>query len=150
MLRVFLFGDTDEGRDDRTREDFERSPAALAHEMVSGGISVPWTLAASALVGVWLMFTRLTLGADGVMADSDHLIGALVLTVSITALAETARAARFLNVLLGMALTIMPLIAGATLVQVVAGIVAGLLLIALSVPRGPVRNSYGGWDRVIV
>lgn len=150
ILRVFLFGDTDEGRDERSDDDFERSPVALAREMVSGGISVPWTLAASALVGIWLMFTHLTLGAEGVMADSDHLIGALVLTVSITALAETARAARFLNVLFGMALTIMPFIAAATLPQTVAGILAGLLLIALSLPRGPVRNSYGSWDRVIV
>ena len=29
------------------------------------GVNVPWTLLAICAIGVWLMFTRLTLGAEG-------------------------------------------------------------------------------------
>ncbi|WP_420555770.1 hypothetical protein [Roseovarius sp.] len=31
-----------------------------------------------------------------------------------------------------------------------AGIAAGLALMAVSLPRGPLRRSYGGWSRVVV
>ncbi len=60
------------------------------------------------------------------MADSDHLVGALVFTVSITAYAETARPLRALNM------------------------VFGAWLIVLAIPRGPIVRSYAGWDRYLV
>lgn len=150
ILRVFLFGDTDEGDDRREEDSFAQSPAAIVREMLTGGITVPWSLALSVLIGAWLMFTRLTLGTSGVMADSDHLIGSLVITASVAAMAEVARPLRFLNMLFGLALVIMPFIAAATALQTAAGVVAGFALMALSVPRGPIRKSYGSWSRVIV
>ena len=150
ILRVFLFGDTDEG-DDRSGEDSFAQPAsAIIRDMLGGGVSVPWTLAASVLIGGWLMLTRLTLGTTGVMADADHLIGALVVTTSVAAMAEAARPLRFVNVLFGMALVIVPFVAETTLAQTGAGVLAGLALIALSVPRGAIRHHYGGWDRILV
>jgi hypothetical protein len=30
------------------------------------------------------------------------------------------------------------------------GVLSGFALIALSIPRGPVRNQYGNWSRFIV
>src|SRR3546814_2261286 len=56
------------------------------------------------------MFTRLTLGAEGDMADADHLIGALALTVISLAAAEVARALRFLLIPLGAALFVTPFV----------------------------------------
>ncbi|MBO6716810.1 MAG: NAD-dependent epimerase/dehydratase family protein [Rhizobiaceae bacterium] len=150
ILRVFLFGDTDEG-DSRSGEDsFDQSPLAILRDMLGGGISVPWTLAVSVLIGAWLMFTRLTLGTSGFMADADHLIGSLVITTSVAAMAEAIRPLRFINTLFGMALVIIPFVADTTIMQTAAGVVAGLALIALSVPRGAIRHRYGGWSRVIV
>ena len=67
---------------------------------------MPWTLAASMVIGMWLMFTRLTLGAEGAMANADHLIGSLVVTVTITAFAEVTRQVRYLNIPLGAALVV--------------------------------------------
>ncbi len=150
VLRVFLFGDTDEG-DDRSGEDSFAQPAgAIIRDMLGGGVSVPWTLAASVLIGGWLMLTRLTLGTDGVMADADHLLGALVITTSVAAMAEAMRPLRFVNALFGMALVIIPFVAETTLIQTGAGVLAGLALIALSIPRGTIRHRYGSWSRVIV
>ncbi len=96
------------------------------------------------------MLTRLTLGTEGMLANADHLIGALVLTVAVTATAEVARAIRFLNIPLGMALVITALVADATIVQSMADVIAGLAIVALSIPRGKTRRQYGGWSRFVV
>ncbi|MBM0105923.1 NAD-dependent epimerase/dehydratase family protein [Steroidobacter sp. S1-65] len=151
VLRVFFVGDTDEGElDKRDEDDFERKPGKLAKEMVSGGVSTPWNLIASILVGVWLMCTRLTVGAEGVLANADHLIGALAITVAITAFAEVGRAVRYVNVLFGVALLIVPFVYGASTPVMLSEVVCGLLLILLSLPRGAIRGQYGSWNRRIV
>jgi hypothetical protein len=150
LLRAFLFGDTDQGEASASPPEFERSPAAIVRDMASGGVNLPWNLALCALIGVWLMFTRLTLGAEGSMANADHLIGALVLTVCAIASAEVARAARFLNVLLGAALLVVPFIYDAAEAQVAASIACGVALIVLSLRRGRIVARYGGWERYSV
>jgi hypothetical protein len=91
------------------------------------------------------MFTRLTLGAEGGMANADHLIGALVITVCAIACAEVARPARFLNVVLGAALFITPFVSEADAVQTVASFACGAALIALSLRRGRIEGRYAGW-----
>ncbi|EAQ04695.1 hypothetical protein OB2597_05415 [Pseudooceanicola batsensis HTCC2597] len=150
LLRVFLTGDTDEGPDDRTDESFERRPLAVVRDMLGGGVSVTWGLLASIAIGVWLMFTRLTLGTEGMLADTDHLIGALAVTIAVSAMAESIRAARFLNICLGAALVICAFVMEATWLQSGADIAAGIALMIASIPRGPVRHSYGSWSRVVV
>lgn len=125
-------------------------PAAFASSI--RGVNLPWTLVASAFIGVWLMFSRASLGSVPPIADSDHLVGALVVTVAIIAMAEVARPLRFLNVLFGIWLIAAPwLLPGSNVIGDVGGVVVGLTLIALSLPRG--RRSpehYGSWDRLIV
>jgi hypothetical protein len=98
------------------------------------------------------MCTRLAFGTDGAQAASDHLIGSLVITVSIAAaVAEMARPLRLINALLGIALMGAPwMLEGGSPLADWAGVIAGLALIALSIRRGPVRNKYGSWDRYIV
>lgn len=150
ILRVFLTGDTDEGPDERRDESFERPTGAVVRDMIGGGVSVSWGLAASAAIGIWLMFTRLSLGTEGTLADTDHLIGALAVTIAVSAMAESLRAARFLNVCLGAALVICALVMEANWLQSGADIAAGLALIVVSLPRGPVRHSYGSWSRIVV
>lgn len=102
-------------------------------------------------MGIWLMGTRLTLGTDGPLANSDHLIGALVVTVSVIALAEVARAARYLNGALGVALIILPwTLDGGSALAGLAGVATGIILVVLSLPRGKISQSYGTWDRFVV
>jgi nucleoside-diphosphate-sugar epimerase len=150
VLRVFFVGDTDEGeRSKSSEENFERAPSALAKDMLSGGVNLPWNLLASVLIGVWLMFTRLTVGADGALANADHLIGSLVITVAVTAFAEVARSVRYINILFGTALLIVPFAFGAAPAIMISEIVCGVLLIVLSLRRGPVRTRYGQWNRLI-
>ena len=84
------------------------------------------------------------------MANADHLIGALVLTLTITAGAEVMRPIRFLNLFLGMALFITPFIFPASITATVASLVCGALLIGCSIPRGKIKNTYGQWGRYVV
>jgi nucleoside-diphosphate-sugar epimerase len=149
-LRVFLFGDTDEGKADTDADEFDVRPAALLKEMWTGGVSLPWNLAAAAAIGLWLMFTRMTLGASGGMADADHLIGSLTLTVISLAAAEVARPLRYLLIPLGAALLATPFIYHAETAAMVASVMCGIGLILLGIRRGTIAQRYGDWQRLIV
>jgi hypothetical protein len=96
------------------------------------------------------MFTRLTLGAEGGMADADHLIGALALTIVSLAAAEVARPLRLLLVPLGVALLVTPFVLQANAGGTAASILCGIGLILLSLRRGPIGQRYGRWQRLIV
>jgi uncharacterized membrane protein len=116
-----------------------------------GGATFPWTLGASALLGVWLMASPDIFNIVGRAADSDHLLGALVVVVAITAMAEVGRAFRFFNILLAVAIVVAPwVLSGAPFVARLNDLAAGVLLIALSLPRGKIQNRYGGWNPFIV
>ncbi|WP_304053839.1 vitamin K epoxide reductase family protein [Nitrosomonas communis] len=150
LLRVFFQGDTDEGKGESIEEDFAQKPAKIFKEVLGGGVTLPWNLAACIPIGIWLMFTRVTLDAGTSMANADHLIGSLVLTVAITALAESGRATRFFIMPLGTALLVTPFFYDTSMVSLISSILCGLLLIAFSLPRGAIYNRYGNWERFIV
>ena len=151
LWRVFWMGDAMEGGSDDPSKEFRGSHSEMMREMVDG-VTLPWALVASTALGAWLMFTRLVFDTSGVMANSDHLVGALVVTFSIMAMAEVGRVVRFINVAFGLWLIGAPwLLAGINSDAAVWHSVAlGILLIALALPRGVIRNSYGSWDRYVV
>lgn len=149
--RAFFRGDALPGSGNDQYGGFDRSLSDLLSS-AARGVTVPWTLIASTLIGVWLMFSRLVLGTEPPFADSDHMVGALVITTAVIAMAEVARPLRLLNCLFGVWLVAAPwLLDGGSLGAKLGGVAAGLLLIALSLPRG-VRSKehYGSWDRYIV
>jgi nucleoside-diphosphate-sugar epimerase len=155
-LRVFFAGDTDENGEDTQlhgaehADEFDRSPITVAKDMLVGGVSLPWNLVLSGLIGIWLLFTRLTLGSAGAMANADHAIGFLVLTTVSIAAAEPARAVRYLDVPLGAALLATPFLLHASMAATINSVACGLALIALSFRRGSVRQRYGTWQPLIV
>ncbi|WP_207796586.1 NAD-dependent epimerase/dehydratase family protein [Sphingomonas oleivorans] len=149
-LRVFLFGDTDRGPRDEAADEFDARADVVLREIWTGGVTLPWNLAAAAAIGLWLMFTRLTLGAVGGMADADHLIGALALTIISLAAAEVARPLRFLLIPLGAALLVTPFVYEASGAAIAASIACGIGLIALSLRRGTITQRYAGWQKMIV
>ena len=150
LIRTFFKGGPVEGGQE-DHSDALASPAAFWAD-TTRGITLPWTLAASVALGLILMFTRALLGTEGAMANSDHLMGALTITVAIIATAEVARALRFLNVLFGAWLLAAPfLLEGGSSAATIVSIVVGLALIVLSLPRGKrSAEHYAGWDRLIL
>jgi len=114
------------------------------------GVSLPWNLIVSAALGLWLMFAPSVLGGTGMAAHSDHLVGALTLTVAVIALSEVGRATRFVNVLFGAWMIASPwLLDGATTGATWSDMIAGVLVIVLSIPRGPVGERYGSAEGLI-
>jgi len=117
------------------------------------GVTLPWTLAASVVVlGLRHMFTRLSFGTAPPLANSDRLVGALVITIAVIGMAEVARPLRFINILFGLWLIAAswPLEGGSRSTGW-AGAAIGAVLVVLSLPRGE-RSSdhYGSWDRFVV
>lgn len=151
VLRNFFVGGASPGSGVDKNPDFGATWSGMVTSAVRG-VTIPWTLAAGSLLGLWLMFSRLVFGTAPPLADSDHLVGALVFTVAVIAMAEVGRALRFINVLFGLWLLAAPwLLSGGSAVGAAAGVLAGLVLIALSLPRGQrTREHYGSWDRFVV
>ncbi|HNP51588.1 MAG TPA: NAD-dependent epimerase/dehydratase family protein [Nitrosomonas nitrosa] len=150
LLRVFFQGDTDDGKAEPVRNELEQPFFKVIKDMLGGGVTLPLSLTLCIFIGIWLMFTRMTLGVDASMANADHLIGSLVITVAVTALAESGRAVRFLIMPLGAALLFTPFVYDVEVISLISSIVCGVLLIGLSLSRGTIHNSYGKWDRFIV
>jgi uncharacterized membrane protein len=115
------------------------------------GVTVPWNLLLTALLGAWLMIAPEVFQTLGQAADSDHILGALVVTVAVVAFAEVARAVRFFNIALALAIIVLPwLLGGATFVSGINNLIIGMLIIALSISPGRIKNTYDGWNALIV
>jgi nucleoside-diphosphate-sugar epimerase/uncharacterized membrane protein len=149
--RTFWTGDAMDGGSADTAQGLTATPGEQWAQ-ATRGVTYPWTLTFSIAIGVWLTFTRLSFGSFGTMANSDHLVGLLVVTFSIMAWAEVGRAIRFINIPFGVWLIAAPwLLDGiASPLAIWNGVICGLLLIVLALPRGRIRDSYAGWDRYIV
>lgn len=148
--RTFFMGDAMDGARQDEEPEFADGPGPMTWRAVRG-VNLPWGLLLASVIGVWLMFTRLIYGTEGAMANSDHLMGSMIITISVLAMAEVARPLRFVNVLFGLWLMAAPwILSGASGAAAVGSVVAGLLVVVLSVPRGPIRYRYAGWNRYLV
>lgn len=139
------------GMDERTPPlmKLPEEPGAVLRASV-WGMSVPWTLAVAAAIGVLMMAVPGMLLVQKPMASIFHLGGSLVVVVSVIAMGEPLRIGRFLNLPLGTILAVGPWVAGGGgLAAQLTGLLAGAAVIALTLPRGPVHESFGGWDRLV-
>jgi len=149
--RTFWTGDAMDGGSDDTSIGLVGTPRELIAQ-ATRGVTYPWTLLLSIAIGIWLTFTRVSFDSSSAMADSDHMVGLLVLTFTIIALAEVGRATRFINIPFGIWLIAAPwLLDGiASPLATWNSVICGVLLIVLAIPRGSIKNSYASWDRYIV
>jgi len=148
--RTFWFGGELPGGSNDLRAGNFTSPLMQIYREGIRGMTAPWTLAASALLGIGLMFAPSVFGTTGGMADSNHLAGALVVTFAVIAWAEVARTARFVNMFMGAWVVLSPwILSGASGAAQWINVLVGTVLIVLSIPRGRILQQYGTWDRYI-
>lgn len=153
VWKVFWMGGQPGGStpDDRTPaiEELPERPGAVVRSMVWGA-TAPWNLVAVTALGVWLLFAPAAFGLDirQGAADVAHIGGAFVIVTAMIAMAEPVRALRRLNVAAGAAVAILVLVAGSGPGYAAVIVATGLAVAALSIPRGPVRESYGDWRRL--
>lgn len=137
--------------DERTPElmKLPENPAAVVKSSV-WGMSVPWTLAISTAIGIAMMTVPDTLGIEKPVSTIFHLCGSLVVVVSVITLGEPLRLGRYVNVLLGVILALGPwFVDGVGLAAQLAGLFAGVTVIALALPCGPVHEDFGTWDKLV-
>jgi uncharacterized membrane protein len=114
------------------------------------GIGMPWNLAVTSVLGVWLVVSPPLLNLPVRGADSDYILGALVTTFAVLAAAEPVRALRFVNIPFAVWIAASPLIfSGMNALAAAHHVASGLLIVALSLRRGRVVEHYGAWDRYI-
>jgi len=149
--RTFFTGGASPGSGQDQHAGFD-APLAKSIASALRGVNLPWTLVASAVLGAILMFTRLLFGTEPPLAHSDHLVGALIITMAVMAMAEVGRLLRFINVAFGLWLIAAPwVLDGGSAVGSAAGVAIGIAVVLLSLPRG--RRSaehYGSWDRLVL
>lgn len=108
-----------------------------------------WAQLASALCGVWLMVAPALLGYAGVPAANHRIVGPLVASFAVIAMAQETRPTRWLNVPLGLWLMLSPLLLAYGDSAYFNGMVAGLLIMGLSLIKGKVNSRFGGgWSAI--
>jgi hypothetical protein len=146
---LLLHGDTMSGGSTDHSDNFEAPAGAVVRNMLFSGISVPWTLLLSTALGIVLMCSRLLFGTSGAAADNDHIVGALVVTLSIIAWGDVARPVRFIHVAFGGWLVVAPsLIDGYSGTAGAASVLFGIALIWWAFPLGSITTRMGGWDNI--
>ena len=152
--KTFFKGDTVEdeqpkNKPRRENPEFTDELSRTAPAMI-WGMTLPWNLILSTIIGIWLMAAPDVFGTTGRAADSSHLVGALTVVWSVIVMAEVARAGRFLNILFGAWIVVAPfIVSGAGTNATISNIICGLLIIGLSIPRGAIREEYGNWNPYI-
>ena len=148
------------GGDPITSQNDTRSPELINFSHKPGkvfkasiwGMSFPWTLTISAILGLWLMFspTFFGEGIEARAADINHLGGALIIVVAVVCMAETLRIGRYLNVLIGLLIALTPwFIQDGNLMLAISSAIAGGIVAVLSFPLGVVKEKYGLWDKYV-
>lgn len=114
------------------------------------GINFPWNLVLSVILGIYLLFSPGIFNLQGIESDLIHVLGALVATVGMISMSETVRPVRFLNILFGSFLVIVPLLFSTSfLIGQFSSIISGILIIGLSFRKGVIDESYGEWNNYI-
>lgn len=153
LWTVFWKGGSPEGSgpDERSPEvaSFPDRPGEVVRASL-WGMSVPWTLAASTLLGVGLVCVPGALGVREPASAAFHLGGFLVTVNAVIAMGEPLRLLRYLNVPLGLALAVLPwILTGSDVLSAWVGVLGGLVVVALALPRGVKKERYGGWDAYV-
>lgn len=147
----FWFGGTMEGG---TMEEKKDPSTLLEHtgkEAFKDLLLRPWNLILILLIGMWVMAAPGILSYSGTIADSNHLAGPLIVTFAVISMSEIARSVRFIFILFGLWLIAAPWVLGTDLEMAKwNGVISGILLIALSFPKGKIEDKRAGFDKYIV
>lgn len=117
------------------------------------GMSAPWQLSVSIIIGLWLMLSPniFQVSIETSAANLNHLGGALVIVFAVVAMAEVLRSFRYFNSLLGLVLVVMPwMVNDGNIALTISSSLAGFIIMALSLPKGKIKEKYGLWDKYVV
>lgn len=144
------FGGTMEGGNMEEKKNPETLLELTIRESTKDFISRPWNLFLIMALGAWTMLAPTVLGYSGTLADSSHIAGALIITFAVISMSEVCRPLRYILIPFGLWLIASIWVLGTE--QDAAmwnGIVSGVLLILLAIPKGKVLDKRGSFDKYI-
>ena len=136
FLKLLLEGGICDGAKEDTRTPSLDQPLSSILDAARWGVTVPWNLALSVLIGMAVMALPGILNFEGKIADADHLLGALTIVVSMISKAEIIRNVRFLNIFFALGILVTSFIYGDFMLHIVPAILIG----ALAMRKGPIRE----------
>lgn len=116
------------------------------------GMSAPWTLIVATILGIALVALPAQFGVPikDTLADINHLVGSLIVVCAVIGMGEVVRTVRYTNILLGLAVAVLPwfITDGYTTLKIIDSVI-GLVVAAMSIPRGAKKEQYGLWDKFV-
>lgn len=126
------------------------APLADVTRAARRGVNFAPSLVAAAALGVALMFLPPLFGVEDAAAEANWLFGPLIVTFAVTAMADVARAARFVNALLALFAALAPFLVGELdLAYATTTLALAAIVLALSLPRAAVGERYARWNERI-
>jgi hypothetical protein len=108
------------------------------------GFTLQWNLSLLMAIGVWLMCSPSFFALEHPAADSNYVVGPLLVAFSLISMAETARFLRFVNMALALFLFFSVYqFPGFSQLGSINTVVMGVLMILLSFRKGKIIQSYG-------
>lgn len=149
--RTFWMGDTIEGGSKDERSPRLTDAISKTIPAMGWGVNLPWNLLLCSAIGLWWMFYPGNFRVTGSAANQFTTLGALVVTFSVIAMAEVGRGIRFINIVFAAWLIVAMFIINNVPSQALwNAVISGAVLIALTFPKGRIREKYGTFDRYII
>ena len=105
-----------------------------------------WNQVVIVLIGLWVMASPDVMGYSGAERTNHHIVGPLIVSFGMIALAETTRATRWVNVALGLWLIVAPFVLSYDFLK---SSLLGMGVFGLSLLEGTRKEQLGGgWSRV--
>lgn len=138
---LFKGGRCPKETDDRKTPPMNCSLLCVLQSALSG-LTFPWNLTLSALLGIALMAVPSALGIPGILFDLDPILGAFTTVFSVISFAEYTRKARWINLLVGAALFIAALFShqGASMLAIHIAFACAIALLAIR--KGSIRERF--------
>ena len=145
LWHIFWYGDESSSKVFST--DFKNTKSLFP----PAGVTISWNLVVTALLGVWMVVSDHLVQLPSSISNSNYIAGLLVYTFSILAMAELTRPARYINVLFGLWLAIVPWLASdVSTFTLLNQTLTGTAILLFSLRLGPIRSRYGTLSRFII
>jgi uncharacterized membrane protein len=123
--------------------------------MINGGIGemdkrtnrkagIYWPGIINTFLGVWIMISPAVFGYGMSASANDHIIGPLAVSFAFISLWEVLRSCRLVNIVFGIWMLLAAFLLPYPQAAIVNNALTGTALIIFSLPKGRIKNSYGG------
>lgn len=104
-----------------------------------------WARVINIITGLWIIAAPTIFQFDKRIANNDHILGPLIMSVAVISISESVRSVRYVNSITGIWLVVAPWILNYNNnTAIINSLVCGILTICCSLIKGKVENHFGG------